>query len=70
MVVVPASAQGPVPPISLEAQKQRARLLAEYQKALYFELAHSQIIINTDDRQKRCWLVGLLKKWMYFGKRL
>jgi len=49
MVVIPAYAQGPVPPISPEAQKEKARLLAEYDKALEFELQHGQTIIDPED---------------------
>jgi hypothetical protein len=49
MVVIPAYAQGPVPPISPEAQKEKARLLAEYDKALEIELQGGQTIVSPED---------------------
>jgi len=49
LVVIPAYAQGPVPPISPEAQKEKARLLAEYEQAFDFELQHGQTIISPED---------------------
>lgn len=49
MVVIPAYAQDPVPPISPEAQEEKARLLAEYDKAFEFELQHGQTMINPED---------------------
>jgi hypothetical protein len=49
MFVLPVYAQGPVPPIPPEAEAEKARLLAEYQKALEFELEHGQTIISAED---------------------
>lgn len=49
IVVIPAYAQDPVPPISPEAQKEKDRLLAEYDKALDFELQNGQTIISPED---------------------
>ena len=47
--VIPAYAQDPVPPISPEAQKEKDRLLAEYDKALDFELQNGQTIVSPED---------------------
>ena len=53
MFVIPTYAQGSVPPISPEAQKEKDRLLAEYDKALEFELQHGQTIIDNEDGKTR-----------------
>lgn len=47
--VIPALAQEPTPPISPEAQKEKERLLAEYQKALDYELENGETIISPED---------------------
>lgn len=57
VAVIPAYAQGPIPPISPEAQKEKARLLAEYQKALDYELQYGQTSINPDDGKTKM-LIG------------
>ncbi len=49
IVVIPVYAQGPVPPISPEALQERARLLAEFDKAVEFELQHGQTTISPED---------------------
>jgi hypothetical protein len=49
MFVLPVYAQGPVPPIPPEAEAERTRLLAEYQKVLEFELEHGQTTISAED---------------------
>ena len=49
IVVIPAYAQDPVPPISLEAQKEKDRLLTEYDKALDFELQNGETILSPED---------------------
>lgn len=49
MVVIPVYAQGPVPPISPEAQKEKDRLLAEFDKAVEFEFQHGQTAISPED---------------------
>ncbi|MEO0248367.1 MAG: hypothetical protein ABIN58_02265 [candidate division WOR-3 bacterium] len=56
-LVIPVHAQGPVPPISPEAQKEKARLLAEYQKALEHELQYGETVISPEDGKTRI-LVG------------
>ena len=53
MAVIPAYAQGPVPPISPQAQEEKARLLAEFQKALDSELEHGQTMISPEDGQTK-----------------
>lgn len=56
VVVIPAYAQGSVPPISPEAQKEKARLLADYQKALDYELEYGQTTINPEDGKTKMFI--------------
>jgi hypothetical protein len=48
-VVVPALAQESTPPISPDVQKEKERLLAEYETALEFELKYGETATNPED---------------------
>lgn len=63
MFVFPVYAQGPVPPIPPEAEVERTRLLAEYQKALEFEIEHGQTVISAEDGKTKM-LAGKSKEKM------
>jgi hypothetical protein len=61
MFVIPVNAQSPVPPIPPEVEAEKDRLLAEYQKALEFELENGQTIINPEDGKTKM-LIGESKE--------
>ena len=63
MIAIPVYAQGPIPPIPPEAEAEKARLLAEYQKALEFELEHGQTTVNAEDGKTKM-LTGKSKEKM------
>jgi len=63
VVVFPVYAQGPVPPISPEAQEEKARLLAEYDKALELELQRGETTIDPEDGKTKM-LTGKSKEKM------
>ncbi|MEJ5241611.1 MAG: hypothetical protein WHS87_10480 [Anaerolineales bacterium] len=63
MFVLLVYVQGPIPLIRTEAEAERKRLLAEYQKALEFELEHGETIISAEDGKTRI-LTGKSKERM------
>ncbi|MGC1378466.1 MAG: hypothetical protein WA821_19700 [Anaerolineales bacterium] len=62
IVVIPVFAQGPASPIPPEALKEKARLLAEYQKALDNELNQGETAISPEDGKTKMLVGNSAKK--------